>query len=170
MDRKGDSDSLTFKSKHGDEIHLRLKKQERKPELGSVYSELEVTDGDAAKVVHHYFFSSWPDHGVPQGENVARLRRLVEDIARQSGTDRGEQECEVWVHCSAGVGRTGTFIALSSLFYPQPRTYETDDLEAFGGDPIAETVEVIRRSRNILVQAPQQLKLIYDMMEDYSSP
>lgn len=158
---------MSFKSKHGDDIHLTLKKQERKPDLGSVHSELEVSDGHASKVVHHYFFSSWPDHGVPEGENVECLRRLVEDVAQQSGTDSGEQKCEVWVHCSAGVGRTGTFIALSSLFYPRPRTYETDDLDEFAGDSIAETVEVIRRSRNILVQAPQQLKLIYDMMDEH---
>lgn len=158
---------MTFRSKHGDEIVLTLNKQERKPDLGSVYSELELSDEHSSKTVHHYFFSSWPDHGVPEGENVECLRRLVEDIARQSGTDRGEQECEVWVHCSAGVGRTGTFIALSSLFYPRPRTYETDGLEEFEGDPIAETVDVIRRSRNILVQAPQQLKLIYDMVDEY---
>lgn len=70
---------------------------------------------------------------------------------------------------SAGVGRTGTFIALSSLFNPLPRLYETEGLEEFAGDEVAETVEVIRRSRNILVQAPQQLKLIYDMLDDHSA-
>lgn len=70
---------------------------------------------------------------------------------------------------SAGVGRTGTFIALSSLFYPQSRVYETEDLDDFEGDPIAETIDIIRRSRNILVQAPGQLMLIYDMMDAYSA-
>lgn len=96
---KSQSEPLSFKSsKHSDEIHIALKKQERKPDLGSVYSELEVSDGNETKVIHHYFFSSWPDHGVPEGDNVDRLRRLVEDVARQSGTDRGEQKCEVWVH------------------------------------------------------------------------
>lgn len=52
------------------------------------------------------------------------------------------------------------------MLYPEPRVYETDDLDDFAGDNIAETVDILRRSRNILVQAPQQLKLLYDMIDD----
>lgn len=63
-----------------------------------MYSELEISDGKKTMQLHHYFFAEWPDHGVPQGEHVECLRRLVEEVAERSGTDRGELECEVWVH------------------------------------------------------------------------
>lgn len=53
-----------------------------------------------AKVTHfklnelevlHYHFEAWPDHGVPEGEDVEALRRLVLEIEEI-------REGEVWVH------------------------------------------------------------------------
>lgn len=50
---------------------------------------------DEAMTVWHYHFDAWPDHGVPEGEAVNALRRLILEIAR-----RREElgDCEVWVH------------------------------------------------------------------------
>jgi len=70
---------------------------------------------------------------------------------------------------SAGVGRTGTFIALSSLLLPpkegvkipeSPLGPLPDELQ---GDEVAETVDGIREWRGMLVQNEDQLKLIYDL-------
>ena len=50
--------------------------------------------------------TSWPDHGVP--EYVIPLLRLHKRATNKWNISKGP----ILVHCSAGVGRTGTFIAL----------------------------------------------------------
>ncbi|XP_056020375.1 uncharacterized protein LOC125670205 [Ostrea edulis] len=58
--------------------------------------------------VRQYHFTGWPDHGVPETLELVHFLKQV-------------QSCDLYgqgpmlVHCSAGVGRTGTFIALDSL-------------------------------------------------------
>ncbi|KAM9072642.1 phosphatidylinositol phosphatase PTPRQ isoform 5-T6 [Megaptera novaeangliae] len=54
-------------------------------------------------------FTAWPEHGVP--ENSAPLVHFVK-LVRAS---RAHDTTPMVVHCSAGVGRTGVFIALDHL-------------------------------------------------------
>nr|XP_021530957.1 phosphatidylinositol phosphatase PTPRQ [Aotus nancymaae] len=54
-------------------------------------------------------FTAWPEHGVP--ENSAPLIHFVK-LVRAS---RAHDTTPMIVHCSAGVGRTGVFIALDHL-------------------------------------------------------
>ena len=59
--------------------------------------------------VSHYHFLGWPDHGVPQFATslIGFIRRV------RSGYNKGGPP--MLVHCSAGVGRTGTFIVLDTM-------------------------------------------------------
>jgi protein-tyrosine phosphatase len=41
--------------------------------------------------VLHYHFEAWPDHGVPNGQGVEALRRLIREVEEK-------REGEVWVH------------------------------------------------------------------------
>lgn len=133
--------------------------------------------------IHHFLYHAWPDHGVPQEQSETEgLIALVKTV----GEMQREYECEVWVHCSAGIGRTGTFIALSSLVNPTMRFAtpvaegtrgggggggQTDvSLTALGalpkwaqGDSVLETVDLLRESRGMMVQSQSQLGLIYDL-------
>jgi protein-tyrosine phosphatase len=52
---------------------------------------------DEAVTIHHYYFDAWPDHGVPTGDAVEKLRKLVYQIG-QKREELGGEECEVWVH------------------------------------------------------------------------
>ncbi|MGH0144633.1 UNVERIFIED_CONTAM: hypothetical protein FKN15_003714 [Acipenser sinensis] len=64
-----------------------------------------------SRTVRQFHFTAWPDHGVP--DNTATLiqfRALVRKFL-----DNRERNGPAIVHCSAGVGRTGTLIALDSL-------------------------------------------------------
>lgn len=61
------------------------------------------------RLVTQYHFLGWPDHGVPK-----YATSLIEFIRRVRNccvsTSKG-----ILVHCSAGVGRTGTYITLDAM-------------------------------------------------------
>ena len=59
--------------------------------------------------VTHYHFTAWPDHGVPKF--ATSLISFIRKTQRGHNKDKGP----LLVHCSAGVGRTGTFITLDSM-------------------------------------------------------
>ena len=71
-------------------------------------------------------FHSWPDHGVPQNHQtlIDFVRTCQESMGLGGQSRRGEGGIDhhpVVVHCSAGVGRTGTFIAVDwALQVPPP--------------------------------------------------
>ncbi|NWH70678.1 PTPRJ phosphatase, partial [Piaya cayana] len=61
--------------------------------------------------VRQFHFTSWPDHGVPETTDLLiNFRHLVHEYISQNPIDS-----PTLVHCSAGVGRTGTFIAVDRL-------------------------------------------------------
>ncbi|KAF7661193.1 hypothetical protein LDENG_00267130 [Lucifuga dentata] len=63
------------------------------------------------RTVKHFHFTAWPDHGVPEGtEALIRFRGLLRWHIESEGT-----QTPTVVHCSAGVGRTGTIITLDVL-------------------------------------------------------
>jgi protein-tyrosine phosphatase len=47
------------------------------------------------KDIWHYYFDAWPDHGVPEGISIERLKALVLEVGRKR-EELGD--CEVWVH------------------------------------------------------------------------
>ncbi|KAK3884166.1 hypothetical protein Pcinc_011549 [Petrolisthes cinctipes] len=65
-------------------------------------STLEVGGYDLGYQVQHYQYHTWPDHGVP-AEPKSLAHMLLYIIANYS-------HGKVLVHCSAGIGRTGTIL------------------------------------------------------------
>ena len=66
--------------------------------------------------ITHYHFTGWEDWKLPSGQSRAELCQLITNVAtefvmenaKKTGTDR----LRLLIHCRAGVGRTGTTIAL----------------------------------------------------------
>lgn len=58
--------------------------------------------------VTHLHMENWPDNGTILPDSLIKLREFA-DIYHTTGP--------IIVHCAAGVGRTGTFIAFHSLFH-----------------------------------------------------
>ena len=74
---------------------------------------LDNTDPNIKCVHLHYL--GWPDFGAPTETDP--IISLVKDVRQliNTGMKSRRDKINVLVHCSAGVGRTGTFIALYQI-------------------------------------------------------
>nr|KAF6395548.1 protein tyrosine phosphatase receptor type C [Rousettus aegyptiacus] len=103
--------------------------------------------------VTHIQFTSWPDHGVPEDPHLLlKLRRRVNACSTFfSGP--------IVVHCSAGVGRTGTYIGIDAML---------EGLEAEGRADVYGYVVKLRRQRCLMVQVEAQYILIHQALVEYN--
>ncbi|NWS75170.1 PTPRK phosphatase, partial [Crotophaga sulcirostris] len=102
------------------------------------------------RVVEQFQYLLWPDHGVPR--NSAQLLSLVEMVnKRRLEASAGP----VLVHCSAGIGRTGTFIALDFLLKMG---------KAEGKVDVFHCVQRLREQRVSMVQTKEQYTFLYEVL------
>ncbi|XP_058890762.1 receptor-type tyrosine-protein phosphatase C isoform X2 [Acipenser ruthenus] len=110
---------------------------------------------NSERVVTHIQFTSWPDHGVPDNPQLLlKLRRRVNSFTNVfSGP--------IVVHCSAGVGRTGTYMGIDAMI---------EGLEAEDCVDVYGYVVRLRRQRCLMVQVETQYILIHQaLLEHYQS-
>ena len=70
--------------------------------------------GTTQKEVRQLHYMGWPDHGVPSGEKNLESFKLMIDYFLWTML-KSDQAEKIVVHCSAGIGRTGTTIGLAHL-------------------------------------------------------
>lgn len=101
-------------------IHIVTLKETSNPHY--VLREFLVHHEDDAnsdgRVIAQFHFKAWPDHGVPH--DAGAVLGFLQDVnLRQSTCSEESQGQEdvgpIIVHCSAGIGRTGTFIVVDIL-------------------------------------------------------
>ena len=72
-----------------------------------------VSNSDKKELtVRQLHYTGWPDHSVPDGDSMASFQLMLEHFINWILTS-GYQKAAV--HCSAGIGRTGTTISLAHL-------------------------------------------------------
>ncbi|XP_056002461.1 receptor-type tyrosine-protein phosphatase alpha-like isoform X1 [Ostrea edulis] len=99
---------------------------------------------DREVVMFHY--TRWPDHGVPDPLSLVIFHRHV---MTTSSSYSGEYTV---VHCSAGIGRTGTYIALDALYREGWRK---------GRINVPMYVRTMRKDRMNMIQGEDQYKTVY---------
>ncbi|KAF2766334.1 hypothetical protein EJ03DRAFT_330193 [Teratosphaeria nubilosa] len=132
------------------------------------------------KEIHHLLFSGWPDFLVPEGHDRRGLLSLIHlsaSLNHPSSTHppinghrpahsslTTPQSNPRIIHCSAGVGRSGTFIALDYLL----SLLQTGDLDNIptDRDPVAETVDLLRQQRMMMVQGEGQFYFVYEVLRE----
>ena len=112
--------------------------------------------GDESRAVWRFAFLGWPDYGFPLGDDRLALLGLIK-LSRYSL----KADIPRIVHCSAGCGRAGTFVALDFLLEELERGSLDGDLEP---DSVFETVDYLREKRVMMVQKETQYRFIYDTL------
>ncbi|XP_048473645.1 receptor-type tyrosine-protein phosphatase H-like isoform X2 [Rhincodon typus] len=113
---------------------------------------IKQTGSSEIRSVSHFHFTAWPDHGVPKTtEELIAFHKVLRDHL-----NRKNQGFPI-VHCSAGVGRTGTLIALDYLL----QQMEQEDLVDVYG-----IVRKMRQNRPLMVQTELQYIFLHQCMLD----
>ncbi|XP_069945686.1 receptor-type tyrosine-protein phosphatase H isoform X2 [Cherax quadricarinatus] len=116
---------------------------------------LEISEGSTKRLVKQYHFTGWPDFGAPQREEY--LLDFIAEIKNSMPTN-GDH---LLVHCSAGVGRTGTFIGLWNLI----DIVDTDNTAQVIN--VKKTVLDMREYRPHMVQAADQYLYLFKCITAY---
>ncbi|KAI9747721.1 MAG: hypothetical protein M1815_003940 [Lichina confinis] len=149
----------------GDEFKatVRLSHIETDATARTIVRRLTLTVGDASKTVWHLLFAAWPDFSIPEGDD----RQAMLELVRLSERVNTAPEAPRIVHCSAGVGRSGTFIALDHLLGSLDGGSLADAVsERPDVDVIFETVNRLREQRMTMVQSDAQLGFIYEVLKE----
>ncbi|XP_028922195.1 tyrosine-protein phosphatase non-receptor type 9 [Ornithorhynchus anatinus] len=116
--------------------------------------------------VTHFQFLSWPDYGVPSsaaslidflGSVKHQQRVAVSALGPRSRGHPGGPP--IVVHCSAGIGRTGTFCSLDICL---------SQLEDVGTLNVYQTVVRMRTQRAFSIQTPEQYYFCYTAIIEYA--
>ncbi|XP_032364750.1 receptor-type tyrosine-protein phosphatase beta [Etheostoma spectabile] len=106
-----------------------------------------------SRLVRQFHYTVWPDHGVPDTtHSLIQFVRTVRDYV-----NRSPGSGPTVVHCSAGVGRTGTFIVLDRVLQ---QLDTRDTLDIYGA------VFDLRLHRSHMVQTERQYSFLHQCVRD----
>jgi protein-tyrosine phosphatase len=137
------------------------KEMEQEAQQEQVQPQPTEEEAGEERTIHHFLFLNWPDNDVPQSpEDIQSLLTLLE-VSRIANNHSTAPRI---IHCSAGVGRTGTFIALDHL----SRELEQGQLDNLGkdDDPVFDTVKRLRDQRMLMVHRITQYLMVYSVLRE----
>lgn len=169
-------------------LEVELTSRRLHADMDCVESQLSIRRVDSkggevfTAVVTHLLYTAWPDHGIPQ--NAGSLLRFIHFAQEANG--RHEEDFgnipPMVVGCSAGIGRTGSFIAICSLLGGagvKERDWKaqeeattrgvalpnTPGLELYSEDLVVTEIDWLREQRGGMVQKREQMELIYRVLD-----
>lgn len=113
--------------------------------------ELENLCTQETREILHFHYTTWPDFGVP--ESPASFLNFLFKV-RESGCLNSDQG-PVVVHCSAGIGRSGTFCLVDTCLLLMSLRKDPSSVR------IRDVLLEMRRYRTGLIQTADQLRFSY---------
>ena len=99
--------------------------------------------------------NDWPDHGIPSEKVFKELFERYTS-ALQEVRKKTNERPNVFVHCRAGVGRSGTFVAFDYISY----LLSQNPKEKIS---IVEVIKQLRYYRTTFVQVHEQLEFLHKL-------
>ncbi|XP_072324530.1 tyrosine-protein phosphatase non-receptor type 2 isoform X1 [Scyliorhinus torazame] len=109
-----------------------------------------VFTGETREILH-FHYTTWPDFGVP--ESPASFLNFLLKV-RESGSLNSECGPAI-VHCSAGIGRSGTFALVDTCLLLMEKRQDPSSVD------IRQVLLEMRKYRMGLIQTPDQLRFSY---------
>uniref|UniRef100_A0A8R1HQV9 Protein-tyrosine-phosphatase n=1 Tax=Caenorhabditis japonica TaxID=281687 RepID=A0A8R1HQV9_CAEJA len=149
-----EKDSLVFKEK-GNKVTVKYDssssfkfRDDTQAKVTKTVLKVEGPEGASLKTTHYHWID-WPDRGVPAADQA--ILELL-DKARASKNP-------IVVHCSAGIGRTGSVVMIE---------YVMDQLlNGMSIDESDKILQKIREQRNNSVQTDHQYLFVHQVMLNY---
>ncbi|XP_064150824.1 tyrosine-protein phosphatase non-receptor type 2 isoform X2 [Loxodonta africana] len=110
--------------------------------------QLENISSGETRTISHFHYTTWPDFGVP--ESPASFLNFLFKV-RESGSLNPEHGPAI-VHCSAGIGRSGTFSLVDTCLILMEKGNDIN---------IKQVLLNMRKYRMGLIQTPDQLRFSY---------
>ncbi|CAF3534909.1 unnamed protein product [Rotaria socialis] len=136
-----------------EEVDLKVSFVSERQEEYYTQRKFELTNlltGETRPIIHWSDFD-WPDHGAPSASEP--FLQLLSDV-RHCGAFDSRFGPPV-LHCSAGIGRSGTFVLVDSILKMLAHTDNPENVS------LIEVLEHIRTQRHGLIQTPEQLRFSY---------
>jgi protein tyrosine phosphatase len=157
--------------------------------VASTVSITPIVDGKPRSTVifRHLLYGAWPDFGIPEPKDRMGLLNFIRLVDRTNRDLDGletaaDVEPPIMAHCSAGVGRTGCFIALCSLLRSngllspsnserapiRPAALPQSPLgplpESISWDEVGQEIDSLREQRPGMGQGAEQAVFVYEML------
>lgn len=133
-------------------------------------------------IFNHLLYTAWPDHGVPDPGDHQALINFIAQVDKTNKTQvspTDDRDPPIMVNCSAGIGRTGAFITLSSLLRSHARLPPAPDIAQpplppsplgplppeLSEDLIAQEIDSCREQRPGMVQTDVQVEFAYQILQ-----
>uniref|UniRef100_A0A8R1DHP2 Tyrosine-protein phosphatase non-receptor type n=1 Tax=Caenorhabditis japonica TaxID=281687 RepID=A0A8R1DHP2_CAEJA len=125
---------------------------------------LIITKGTEKRELRQLQYTTWPDHGCPV--HPYAVLNFLEDVDQEydkfnEEMPPGEPQGPIVVHCSAGIGRTGTILVLDALLTQVKQVGLLCPVDVF------KMVKYVRTYRSGLVQTEQQYQFLYKALAFY---
>ncbi|KAM8884504.1 tyrosine-protein phosphatase non-receptor type 2 isoform 2-T2 [Synchiropus picturatus] len=130
---------------------VRLLSEDKKSYYTTRVLELNNVKTGEKREIYHFHYTTWPDFGVP--ESPASFLNFLYKV-RESGA-LGLDHGPAVVHCSAGIGRSGTFSLVDTCLVLLDKRKEPASVD------IKSVLLDMRKYRMGLIQTPDQLRFSY---------
>ncbi|XP_068224099.1 receptor-type tyrosine-protein phosphatase F-like [Palaemon carinicauda] len=108
-----------------------------------------LTKNEEIRKIQQYQFTTWPDHGVPESPYGAA--QMVHSIRGEPLTG------PIVIHCSAGIGRTGTILLVLGVM---------DQISNSGYMDVHEVLVKLRNGRPKLIENTAQYKFAHSVLRE----